>query len=251
MDRRTDSPSGVQVTIDRKVYANGLCTLKGLHFAAAPGEFVALVGPSGSGKTTVLNIVAGLDTRFEGQVQRATAARLGFMFQEPRLLPWLTVEQNIELVLNPLPPTQRQERRAHLQALLAQVGLQDFRTAYPGALSGGMQRRLALVRAFVIQPELLLMDEPFLSLDEPTAEQLRQQLLALWQQTGSTILFVTHHLREALMLADRVLFLSARPAHLILEQPVTAARPRTMVQMGALEQLLLHQYPELLSGVLA
>ncbi|HPQ96110.1 MAG: ABC transporter ATP-binding protein [Thiothrix sp.] len=250
MDTRNASLPGVVVDIRHKDYRSGLRTLEALHFRAGPGEFVALIGPSGSGKTTLLKIVAGLDTRFEGQVARSPTARLGFMFQEPRLLPWLTVEQNVGLVLNALPPTQQGALRAHLQELLTQVGLQDFRTAFPGQLSGGMQRRLALVRAFVIRPELLLMDEPFLSLDEPTAEQLRRQLLVLWQQTGSTILFVTHNLREALMLADRVLFLSPRPAHLILEQPVPSPRPRTMAQMAVLEQQLLHQYPELLSGVL-
>jgi NitT/TauT family transport system ATP-binding protein len=144
-------------------------------------------------------------------------------------------------------------RFARMDTLLQQLGLQDFRDSFPNQLSGGMKRRAALVRAFVTQPSLLLMDEPFQSLDEPTAQDLRQLLLKLWAESQPTVLFVTHSLNEALLLADRVLFLSPRPAKVILDYTVPLPRPRPLAT-SALQPLqieLLQQHPELLSGLLA
>ncbi|MGE0120027.1 MAG: ABC transporter ATP-binding protein [Dongiaceae bacterium] len=186
--------------------------IRDLRFSVRPGEFVCLLGPSGCGKTTLLNIVAGLDRDYDGTIDLpSTVARprpvLGYVFQTPRLLPWRTVEENVALVLNP-----SRARSGIVDELLRVTGLADFRYAYPERLSVGMTRRVALARAFAVTPDLLLMDEPFISLDEPTAERLRALLLDIWQARPTTILFVTHDTREAARLADRVIVLTPSPA---------------------------------------
>ena len=235
----------LSVHVASKRYPNGSCAIRDLAFTAKPGEFVAIVGPSGAGKTTLLKIISGLDTAFEGTVQLAAQARIGFMFQEPRLMPWLTVAQNLALV-------DASATSAHLTQALERVGLRDCEQLYPRQLSGGMQRRVALLRAFLVAPQLLLMDEPFQSLDVPTAEQLRAQLLTLWQDSQATVLFVTHNLSEALSLADRVLFLSPGPSRVVLDLPVDAPRPRGLdsAAVQALSQQLLKAHPDLLRGTL-
>jgi NitT/TauT family transport system ATP-binding protein len=204
---------------------------------------LAIVGPSGAGKTTLLKIISGLDTAFEGRLQMPSAGRVGFMFQEPRLMPWLTVEQNLRLVDKTADSTK-------LAQSLAKVGLKDCANLFPNQLSGGMQRRVALLRAFSVAPQLLLMDEPFQSLDVPTANQLRAHLLELWQDIKPTVLFVTHNLQEALALADRVLFLSTGPSQIALDLPLDLPRPRGVDSpaVQALAQQLLQRYPDLLKG---
>lgn len=243
----------LNVNIHNKTYANGCCAIENLAFSAQGGEFVAVIGPSGTGKTSLLHLVAGLDRKMAGSISfqsgagRQTQPRMGFMFQEPRLMPWLTVRQNLELVLAPLA---RADAARNLPQWLARVGLQGCEALFPGQLSGGMQRRVALLRAFIVEPELLLMDEPFQSLDAPTASQLRALLHDLWRRTRPTVLFVTHSLREALSLADRVLFLSSRPSRVILDMPVEIPHPR-LIEDGAVQRLhasLLDQYPHLLGG---
>jgi NitT/TauT family transport system ATP-binding protein len=243
----------LEITIDRKSYADRggrpHLALAGLELRAAPGEFVCVVGPSGCGKSTLLNVVGGLDCEVCGRVRLAgadAAYDIGFMFQEPRLMPWLTVLDNVLLVTGP-----SQDARRRACELLTAMGLGDVLDAFPGRLSGGMQRRVALARAFVIEPKLLLMDEPFVSLDVPTANRLRAMLVELWQRSRATVLFVTHDLREALALADRVCFLSAAPGRVVLERPVTLARPRLPddAAVQALQAELLAQHPELLAGL--
>jgi NitT/TauT family transport system ATP-binding protein len=236
----------LKVDIQNKTFANGHCALQGLQLEARPGELVAIVGPSGAGKSTLLKIICGLDTHFEGQVQLPEQAQIGFMFQEPRLMPWLTVEQNLLLVNKSL-------TGARLTEALKRVGLGDCAGLYPGQLSGGMQRRVALVRAFSVSPQLLLMDEPFQSLDAPNAEQLRTHLLELWQATRPTVLFVTHNLSEALSLADRVIFLTPGPSRVALEVPVDLPRPRGQhaPAVQAMRLDLLTRYPDLLKGSVA
>lgn len=242
----------VSVNLQDKTFANGVQAVRDVQFNVQAGEFIALVGPSGTGKTTLLNIIAGLETDYSGTIQ-APRDTLSYMFQEPRLMPWLTVENNIRLVLDAPPLQTDAERFARMENLLNQLGLTEFRTAFPKQLSGGLKRRVALVRAFVTQPKLLLMDEPFQSLDEPTAQDLRQLLMQLWADTRPTVLFVTHSLNEALQLADRILFFSARPAQVILDYAVPLARPRSAVtsDLQTLQNQLLQQYPQLLSGSLA
>ncbi|WP_428383108.1 ABC transporter ATP-binding protein [Nevskia ramosa] len=220
-------------------------TIGRLAFTAESGEFVAIVGPSGAGKTTMLKIIAGLDKDYEGGLDGAgDDARLGFVFQEPRLLPWLNVADNLRLVSPALSD-------AEIDAGLAKVGLANTAAEFPLHLSGGMQRRVALLRAFLVRPELLLLDEPFISLDAPTAESLYQVLAALRRDLLPTTLLVTHDLREALALADRVLFVSHSPAQLILDYPIRLSQPRRRDDdaVSEMHHALIAQYPELLGGL--
>lgn len=248
--------TALDIDIRRKAYKNSTCAIEKLAFTARPGEFVAIVGPSGSGKTTLLNLVAGLDRDMDGSIDFGTNTskcppKTSFMFQEPRLMPWLTVRQNLELVLRPGGGLTTDH--AVLEGLLTGVGLGGCASMFPDQLSGGMKRRVALLRAFIIEPDLLLMDEPFESLDRPTADHLRELLQELWQRIRPTVLFVTHSLPEALALADRVLFLSARPSRLILDFSVPAARPRDMggTMIQELHDDLLARHPRLLEGIVA
>ena len=221
-------------------------TIGALRFAAEPGAFVAIVGPSGAGKTTLLKIIAGLDPAFDGTVTSDRGTRVGFVFQEPRLLPWLTVAENLRLV-------QPELAEADIEAGLAKVGLPGTAAKYPLRLSGGMQRRVALLRAFLIKPDLLLLDEPFISLDAPTAESLYRVLESLRADVMPTTLLVTHDLREALALADRVLFVGNSPAEVILDHPVALPRPRQRDDAVVAEahRQLMAQHPELLRGLAA
>jgi NitT/TauT family transport system ATP-binding protein len=193
--------------------------LKQLRLAVEPGETVALIDPSGCGKTTLLNIVAGLDTDFSGRLELAPNTRIAYVFQEPRLLPWRTVEDNLRLVLDGVADSD-----ARIAAALAEVGLEEAGKVFASRLSLGMARRAALARAFVVRPDLLLLDEPFVSLDEPTAHRLRLLLLDLLATHATTAIFVTHNLREAIMVAHRLLFLSASPAHIVREAGIGLGR---------------------------
>ncbi|MCG8027150.1 MAG: ABC transporter ATP-binding protein [Candidatus Thiodiazotropha taylori] len=203
---------------------NALSVLTDIEINLNQGEFVALVGPSGCGKSTLLQIIAGLDREFEGTIswQNGTSQhleKLGYVFQNPRLLPWLTLYDNIALVLdNPA------AKQTQISALLEATGLSAFTSYHPAQLSIGMQRRAALARAFVIEPSLLIMDEPFVSLDRPTAVQLRELLLDILAVRRTTVIFVTHDLYEATQLADRILFLSTSPAKVIGETVVGLER---------------------------
>jgi len=178
--------------------------LRNVNLTVEPRSFLVLTGPSGCGKSTLLNIVAGLDTDYAGHIRFAAVdPRIAFIFQTPRLLPWRTVEENITL---PLP--KGDPRRARVPELIARVGLSGTETAYPERLSLGMQRRVAIARGFALQPDILLMDEPFVSLDEPTAQSLRTLVIELWQSHPTTVLFVTHDRPEAVRLATRIVRLS-------------------------------------------
>jgi len=198
--------------------------LKDLRITVRHAEFVCVLGASGCGKTTLLNIVAGLDRDFAGRIALPTGPGktepvVGYVFQNPRLLPWRTVIENIRLVLTP-----EQVRSGIAEELLAATGLQDFPRVYPERLSVGMTRRVALARAFAVRPDLLLMDEPFVSLDEPTAHRLRLLLLEIWGRRPTTVLFVTHDTREAVLLADRVILLTPAPGTVAAEVPIDVPR---------------------------
>jgi ABC-type nitrate/sulfonate/bicarbonate transport system ATPase subunit len=192
-----------------------------LDFSLESGEFVCLVGPSGCGKTTLLNIIADLDRDYEGEItlsDQHVQPKIGYVFQNPRLLPWRTVRENIELAMT------GEQSSPGVDALLEAMQLSGSQHVYPERLSLGMSRRAAIIRAFAIDPELLLMDEPFVSLDTPTARQVRELLVKLWQQRPHTVLFVTHDLREAIALADRIIFLSAAPMTVVSEIRVPIPR---------------------------
>lgn len=240
--------SALDIAIAAKIYRRSAHTpaLADLAFTVPSGQFLCIIGPSGCGKTTLLSIVAGLDRDFDGTVGRAAETRIGFVFQTPRLMPWLTVRDNVRLALDPPPG-----KDGRAEALLREMNLGNQLDSFPSHLSGGQQRRVALARAFVNEPQLLLLDEPFTSLDAPTAQQLRDLLLALWQRQRPTVLFVTHDLREALSLGDRILFLSAAPGRLVLDLPLELARPRSPdgPAVEAARKRLLDLYPDLLRGL--
>lgn len=210
-----------RVHITRKVYPavanrDAHQVLRDVDFAIEYRSFVVVTGPSGCGKSTLLNIIAGLDREFEGDIALGPGEpTIGYIFQSPRLLPWRTVEQNIALVLPP-----GDARAEGIPELLARVGLAGQGSAYPERLSLGMQRRVALARGFVLEPDILLMDEPFVSLDDPTARDLRQLLIDLWNRRPTTVLFVTHDRHEAVMLGTRVLRLSGGSATLVQDDAV-------------------------------
>jgi NitT/TauT family transport system ATP-binding protein len=241
------------VDLQRKVFLGPdgapRMVLHEVAFRMRPGEFVAIVGPSGCGKTTLLNIVAGLDPAFEGTVRigdaRPETARIGYVFQNPRLLPWRTVCDNIALVL-----PGRAERAAILR-LLEEVGLAGAADVYPSRLSLGMARRAAIARAFAIEPELLLMDEPFAPHDVATAERLRRLLVALWRARPTGVLFVTHDLHEAVELADRVLLFSDAPGRLLADIVVPLSRERRgdRLALDAVRAEIRLRHRALLAGV--
>jgi ABC-type nitrate/sulfonate/bicarbonate transport system ATPase subunit len=242
--------NALEVAITRKAYpvdAGELVAIEGLAFSIPQGQFACIVGPSGCGKTTLLSLIAGLDREYHGTIRRNRKA-LGMMFQTPRLMPWLSARENVRLALDPPP---RAPGRA--EQLLEDMQLGPFLDAFPRQLSGGQQRRVALARAFVTDPDLLLLDEPFLSLDAPTAQRLRELLLGYWERRRPTVLFVTHDLREALSLADRVLFLTAGPARVALDLPLDLPRPRHPddAAIELLRERLLESHPDLLRGLTA
>jgi ABC-type nitrate/sulfonate/bicarbonate transport system ATPase subunit len=215
------APRQLDVSIHEKAYraASGgrRIVLRDLAFTLPAGAVGALVGPSGCGKTTLLRIVAGIDADYTGKVVLPDHGKLGMVFQEPRLLPWRTVEQNVRLGA---PEASKPE----LDALFAVLGLGTHRNNFPGELSLGLARRVALARAFAVKPDLLVLDEPFVSLDAALAASLQSELAALVNSRRITTLLVTHDIDEAIGLADRLFLLSASPAHVIADLPV--ARPR-------------------------
>ncbi len=174
-----------------------------LHFTVGEGEFACLVGPSGCGKTTCLRILLGLDADFRGTYALpGSNPKIGVVFQEPRLLPWRTVDQNVRLALSP------ERRQVKLDDLYDRLGLIGFENFFPGELSLGLARRAALARAFAVEPDLLLLDEPFTSLDEALASDLRRLLIDVWQARRTTALMVTHNLREAIEISDKIIMLT-------------------------------------------
>ena len=223
---RTDAPAltlrGVGKTFGTGTGA--VTALRNIDLRLEPGEFVCLLGASGCGKSTLLNLVAELDAPTFGEVQVGTA-RPSFMFQEAALLPWLTARRNVELALQ-LAGQGRRERRQRADELLALVRLDGQGDKRPHELSGGMRQRVSLARALASttavgeaegRPGMLLMDEPFAALDAITRDVLQGELLRVWQATGTTVLFVTHDVREAIRLAERVVLLSSRPGTVVRE----------------------------------
>ncbi|HEX2705399.1 MAG TPA: ABC transporter ATP-binding protein [Candidatus Lustribacter sp.] len=197
--------------------------LEGISLSVRRGEFVCLVGASGCGKSTLLNLVSGLDKPTSGRV--SAEARPAFMFQEHALLPWLSALDNVAMPMR-LAGVDKPERTRRATEFLAAVHLADAADRRPHELSGGMRQRVALARTLATESPVLLMDEPFGALDAMTRDLLHDELESIWRQRGLTVLFVTHNVREAVRLADRVVLLSSRPGRVVQEYPIEIGRPR-------------------------
>jgi sulfonate transport system ATP-binding protein len=222
----------VHIHITHKRFAGSqgkLLVLKDIILTIEPGEFVCVVGGSGCGKTTLLRIVAGLETDYEGVIsldeRRITSPGLdrGVVFQEHRLLSWLTVHDNVAFGLGTVPPP---ERKAKIRHYINLVGLDEFEYEYPHQLSGGMSQRVAIARALVGNPQVLLLDEPFASLDALTRMRMQQEILRIWEAEQTTVVLVTHDIEEAVYLADRVVVMSSQPGTITKIFPITLPRPR-------------------------
>jgi len=222
----TEAPAAVTLTGVSKVYGRGGGAVRALDevtLAAAPGEFTCLIGASGCGKSTLLNLVAGLDRPTAGEI--SVGGRVALMFQEPALFPWLTAAGNVELALRAR-GVGRAERKRRAAGLLETVHLGGFGKKRPHELSGGMRQRVALARALAQDADVLLMDEPFGALDAMTRDLLHDELDRVCAGRNLTVLFVTHNVREAVRLGDRVVLLSSRPGRVIEEYKVPIDRPR-------------------------
>ncbi|MDB5072360.1 MAG: transporter-related protein [Candidatus Eremiobacteraeota bacterium] len=224
-----------------KRFASGTVALDDVNLEIDDGEFVAVVGPSGCGKSTMLRILAGLDVATEGRITIAGAAARAdelpsaTVFQEASLFPWMRVGENVAFAFDSL-PVPRDEVRRRVRDVLGLVGLAENERTWPHQLSGGMKQRVAVARAFVTDPPVLFMDEPFGALDEQTRVGLANELMRLWERSPKTIVFVTHGIEEAVTLADRVVVLSARPGRVKEIIPIGFPRPRDAVTIrGARE----------------
>lgn len=214
---------------------NDIKALTNINLDIYKGEFVALLGPSGCGKTTLLRSICDLQEPTEGEIRISGKTpkevrleqKFGFVFQQPVLLDWRTVKKNVELPLE-IMYYSKSDRSARADEMLEMVGLTKFANHYPKQLSGGMQQRANIARAFGLRPDILLMDEPFSALDEFTKEKLHMDLLKIWSETNKTILFVTHNIQEAVLLSDRVCVLSPHPGRLSAVVDIDLPRDRTL-----------------------
>ncbi|WP_202913301.1 ABC transporter ATP-binding protein [Acuticoccus sediminis] len=234
----------IRTKAHRDADGRAVAVLDGLAFTMPHGTFTALIGPSGCGKTTTLRILTGLDTDFAGTVDPALGeARIAVAFQEPRLLPWRTVADNVALAL-----PDEADKAARVAAALEDVGLGGLGERFPAELSLGQARRAALARAFAVKPDVLYLDEPFVSLDETSAQNLRALLLSLWARNPMTILMVTHNVREAIQLADQIVLLSERPAHVVDVVSVPLARnSRDSEAISGFAATLSRKYPTIVA----
>ncbi|MBP7330995.1 MAG: Bicarbonate transport ATP-binding protein CmpD [Firmicutes bacterium ADurb.Bin373] len=217
---------------DIELQYGGLKVLEHFNLNCDRQQFICLFGPSGTGKTSILNILAGIVKPRSGRVA-SNSRRLAYVFQEPRLLPWLTVEENLQLGLYNLGLPSRQRRR-RVVSLLPLLGLAGFGGYYPGQLSGGMKQRVSIGRAFAIEPDLLLLDEPFCGLDERLKKDMQELLLSLGQWHACTTVMVTHDLKEAVRLSDRIVVVRGRPCQIVLDlylEPEQRCKPSYARQM--------------------
>jgi NitT/TauT family transport system ATP-binding protein len=237
------SARGLERTFDdgkRVVHALGP-----LDIEVEEGEFVCVVGPSGCGKSTLLRLIAGLAHPSKGELEIAHddpgRALLGMVFQDHSVYPWKTVEQNVRFGLDVQRTLPKAERRERVAFYLERLGLTDFAGAFPASLSGGMRQRVSIARALAIAPEVLLMDEPFASLDAQLRTILQDELVDLWETERRTVVFITHDIDEAIFLGDRVLAMTARPGTICAEYPIPFPRPRDHELRGTPEFAALRQ----------
>lgn len=236
----------------RRVDGGSLLVLDRVSFTVREGEFLCLLGPSGSGKSITLNLIAGLlppsagEILLDGQPLGRTRLRYGYVFQQPRLFPWRTVEENLRFALRAETGRRVDGEAERIQAILDLVNLTDYRHFYPHQISGGMQHRVAVARAYCREPALLLMDEPFSSLDEITARHLRAELIQTWMKKRVTVIFVTHDITEAAYVADRVLLYTPKPTRVAREIPVDLPRPRRYgsSELFQVERVILEAFEE-------
>lgn len=221
--------------------------LNSININIQEGEFVSLVGPSGCGKTTLLGLISRLDEEFSGEIlfnEKSIDFEIGYMFQDSRLLPWLTVRENLLLVL-------KDKSKEHLvEELLKEVELEEYINAYIKELSGGMQRRIALCRAFINQSEIILLDEPFISLDHPSAQELRTIFMKFYKKYKPTVVLVTHDLTEAISLSNRILFFSSKPTKIVSTYINTKDFSSNLYDEGIdiVKKDILEKNPNILSG---
>ncbi len=220
-----DPEPTVRLTSVGKTFPDGTVAIHDLSFSVGPGEFVSIVGPSGCGKSTLLRLVSNLTSPTTGRVHCVAPDHLGYVFQDPTLLPWRTVQGNVELLCE-LHGVDKAERARRARDAIALVGLEGFESHLPHALSGGMRMRASLARSLTLQPELFLLDEPFGTLDELTRQRLNEELLEAFLGQGFAAIFVTHSVTEAVYLSNRVIVLSGRPAHVSADVEIPFPYPR-------------------------
>ena len=245
------------INIKKKSFINphdktSIDVLKNINIKIKSKEFVCIVGPSGCGKTTLMNIIGGLidagDQNInKGQRDLKTNGDFGYVFQTSRLLPWLTVKENIELVCE-----ENEEYIERIEFLLSEFDLHEFKNYYPKSISGGMRRKVSLARALIKKPQILLMDEPFVSLDQPTAENLYSVLINYWKKNPITIILITHNLKEAILLADRIIFFSKRPASVVYDHKIKSKAEGLSIDNTEIQKeydQLRKKFPFLLKGL--
>lgn len=233
----------IDINIKNKMYQD-ISIIENLNLKVDTSQFLSILGPSGCGKTTLLNLISNLDKEYDGLVSfEKDNSNIGFMFQDDRLIPWLSVFDNIMLV-------SKNKDVDDVVELLIDVGLEGYIDAYPKELSGGMKRRVAIVRAFINRPKFLLLDEPFISLDYPTAQSLRSDFLKFYKKYLPTVVFVTHDLKEAISLSNRIVFLDKKPMKIVLdyENDVDFSLNLESKEIDKIKDEILSTYPEILSG---
>jgi sulfonate transport system ATP-binding protein len=236
-----DGDKMIKINIKEKSFS-GIKILENIDISLKEAEFLSIIGPSGCGKTTFLNIVSSLDKNFKGNVN-INSSNIGFVFQDARLIPWLTIKENLLIV-------SKDKDIKQIDELLKLVNLENILDLYPKDLSGGMARRVSFVRAFINKPKLIFLDEPFISLDYPTATALKKDFLELCKRFNTTIILVTHDLSEAIYLSNRIIFFSKNPATVIFEYKNSNNQEFKAKKIDELKNELLETHPHILEGFL-
>lgn len=214
--------------------------LQDINISVEDKEFISIIGPSGCGKSTLLNILANLDKQFSGNV-KTSIKDISFVFQDDRLVPWLTIKENLLLV-------SKTKDLDEIISLLKLIDLEEVLEMYPNKLSGGMKRRVAIIRAFINSPELILLDEPFVSLDYPTAMDLKKEFLTLSKKFNPIVILVTHDISEAILFSNRIFFLSKNPAKVIMEFKNPNNQSFDIKQIDEIKNDIFENYPDILKG---